>query len=129
MDAVLTGNGWNNIPDDVRAQADTLWFKSWLQFDPAATMRRVEQPVLIVHGDLDRETPVAHASRLESLGRGRNKAPTTHTQTRVIPTLNHLLVAAKTGQVDEYGSLESRSVSPEVTRTLAEWLGTTAIRR
>lgn len=129
MDAVLTGNSWNNIPDDVRAQADTLWFKSWLQFDPAATMRRVESPVLIVHGELDRETPVAHASRLESLARARNKAPATHTQVRVVPTLNHLLIPAKTGEVDEYGSLTVRTVSPDVVRTLAEWLGATAIRR
>lgn len=129
MDAVLSGKGWDNIPDDVRAQADTLWFKSWLQYDPAVTLKRVEQPLLIVHGTLDAETPPAHASRLETLSRERSKVPPTHTQLRLLAGINHLLMAAKTGTVDEYTLLESRTVSPEVGKTIADWLGTTAVRR
>lgn len=128
IEAVLTGKGWEGVPDDVRAQADTQWFKSWLQFDPAAVARRVGQPVLLLHGSLDAETPPSHAARLDAMLRER-KAPSTHTQIRVLPDLNHLLIPAKTGQVDEYMSLESRTVSREATATLVEWLGATATRR
>ncbi|MDA1306067.1 MAG: alpha/beta fold hydrolase, partial [Acidobacteria bacterium] len=48
MDAVMTGQGWDVVPPELRKQADTLWFKSWLSFDPAEAMRRTNQPVLIL---------------------------------------------------------------------------------
>lgn len=122
IDAVITGNGWEPLPAEVRAEADTLWFKSWLEFDPSATMRRVEQPVLIVHGALDAEVPVAHATRLETLARSRNKRPATHSQLRVMPLVNHLLIGAVTGQVDEYAALSPKTLAPAVPQTLIEWL-------
>lgn len=129
VNAVLSGKGWETVSDEVRRQADTPWFQSWLQHDPAQTMARVEQPVLILHGELDAEIPSAHATRLDSLARARKKAPSTHTQIRILPTLNHLLVPARTGQVDEYGAIESRALSPDLARALVDWLSTTAIRR
>ncbi len=122
MDAVLTGKGWENIPDDVRTQADTMWFRSWLLFDPSVTVRRVAQPILILHGALDAERPATHAARLDTMARAREKSPSTHTRVRVVPALNHLLVAAKTGEVDEYSSLDSRVVSAEISQALIEWL-------
>jgi pimeloyl-ACP methyl ester carboxylesterase len=129
IEAVLTGRGWEGVPDDVRSQADTQWFKSWLVFDPSAIARRVAQPVLIVHGELDAETPVAHAARLETIFKERKGAPAAHTQIRVLPAVNHLFLPAKTGQVDEYLSLDTRAISPDVGQLMAEWLRTSAIRR
>lgn len=122
MDAVTSGKGWDTLPDEVRADADTLWFKSWLEFDPSAIMRKIEQPVLVMQGGLDTEVPPAHATRLETMARARNKAPAGHTRLHVVAGLNHLLIPAKTGQVDEYALLDSKSVAPEISRTLVEWL-------
>jgi hypothetical protein len=36
--------------------------------------------------------------------------------------VNHLLVPAKTGEVDEYGTLTERQVSAEVTSAIVAWL-------
>ena len=40
IDAVITGKGWDDLPPELRHQADTPWFKSWLLFDPAAALKR-----------------------------------------------------------------------------------------
>ena len=70
--AVLTGRGWDSIPADLRKQADTPWFQSLLAFNPARVIRNVRQPLLFIHGDLDRQVPVAHAEVAgDRLGRER----------------------------------------------------------
>jgi pimeloyl-ACP methyl ester carboxylesterase len=121
-EAAVTGRGWEGVPAELRRQADTAWFRSWLAFDPAVALRRVEQPVLIVHGTLDQEVPVVHADRLEELSRTARKRPETHTKKVVVPGVNHLLVAAESGDIDEYVTLQARDVSPSVTSALLTWL-------
>ena len=122
-DAVITGKGWDDLPEDLRRQTDTPWFKSWLLFDPATALDKVSQPVLIVHGALDTELPPAHADRLEQFARARKKVPATSTKKVVVPGVNHILVAAKTGDVDEYESL-AKTLSPDVMSATIEWLKT-----
>jgi hypothetical protein len=39
-----------------------------------------------------------------------------------IPGINHLLVAATTGEVDEYAKLPDKHVSPAVGDALVTWL-------
>ena len=51
--AVTTGQGWENIPPQIRKQADVPWFQSFLTYDPAKPMEDVRQPMLIVQGELD----------------------------------------------------------------------------
>jgi pimeloyl-ACP methyl ester carboxylesterase len=122
IDAVLTGRGWETLPEDVRYQADTAWFKSWLAFDPAVAVNKLKQPILIVHGALDREIPAAHADRLETMGRARRGVSAERTRKVVVPGLNHLLVTSTTGEVDEYEALPERTVSPLVTAAIVDWL-------
>ena len=45
--AVIGGSGWEALPEDVRKQADTPWFRSLLLFDPATTMPKLKQPILV----------------------------------------------------------------------------------
>jgi len=83
-------------------------------------MKDVKQPILIIHGGLDTQVRPYHAERLAELARARkNSAPV---EVKVFPTLNHLLVPAKTGAVSEYASLETKSISPEIAKIIAEWL-------
>ena len=119
-DAVLTGKGWEGVPPELRKQADVPWFGSFLAFDPARPMRDVEQPILIVHGDLDREVPPEHAGMLETLARARRSDRVVDVVR--LPGVNHLLVPATTGETDEYGVLADRQVSPEVGKAIADWL-------
>jgi hypothetical protein len=39
-----------------------------------------------------------------------------------IPGINHLLVPATTGEVEEYGTLQEKQISPQVGTVLASWL-------
>jgi pimeloyl-ACP methyl ester carboxylesterase len=122
MDAVTTGIGWETVPPELRHQADTLWFKSWLLFDPAVAMRRTNQPIFIVQGSLDTQAPPDQADRLEAMANARKDKPATATRKVLVPGINHLLVPARTGEVEEYQSLPVKVVSAEVTNALIAWL-------
>jgi pimeloyl-ACP methyl ester carboxylesterase len=122
IDAVLTGKGWETIPEDLRHQADTPWFKSWLLFDPSAAISKLKQPILVVHGAVDREIPVAHADRLETAGQARKNVNAARTRKAVAAGVNHLLTPAETGEIDEYDLLPSKALSPLVTTPLVDWL-------
>ncbi len=122
VDATIRGTGWEGVPNDVRRQADTPLFKSWLLFDPAVAIAKVKQPVLILQGALDTQFPPAYADRLDELARARKNAPPTHTRKVIVPGVNHLLVPATTGDADEYPTLTNRTVSPEVTTVIVGWL-------
>lgn len=120
--AVVTGLGWDriNVNEAVRHQADTPYFQSFLTLDPAKLMKDVPQPLLIVQGERDPQVPPANAEKLESLAKTRKKpAPVKVVK---IPGVNHLMVPANTGEVDEYGRLTDRQVSPALTSELISWL-------
>ena len=85
-------------------------------------MKDVKQPILILQGALDAQVPPHHAERLAELGASAQEAPPVEVKT--LPALNHLFVPAKTGDVAEYASLEARAISPEVARSVDEWLKT-----
>jgi pimeloyl-ACP methyl ester carboxylesterase len=118
--AVLTGNGWETIPPAFRQRADSPWFQSFLLFDPAKVMPDIEQPLLVVHGSLDSEIDPANADRLDTLARARRRRPPV--EIARLAGVNHLLVAATTGEADEYARLSAAQVSPEVGQTIAQWL-------
>ncbi len=120
--AVMTGRGWEDIPADMRKQADTPWFQSLLMFDPARVIKDVRQPLLIVHGDLDAQVPVSHVDRLAELAKGgRSRAVAVVT----VRGVNHLLLPAVTGDVSEYASLQDRTPSADVTAAITGWLAKT----
>jgi fermentation-respiration switch protein FrsA (DUF1100 family) len=117
--AVLTGKGWDQVPPEMRRQADTPWFQSLLAFDPAKTVKAVDVPILIVHGDLDHEVPVAHAERLAGLARVGDSESVELVTVRGV---NHVLMRAFTGEVNEYRTLTDRNISPDVTAAVVAWL-------
>jgi pimeloyl-ACP methyl ester carboxylesterase len=121
--AVTSGRGWEALPPEVRKQADTPWFQSFLIFDPARVIGDIRQPVLFVHGELDAEVPVLHVDRLGELAQkqGRSRA----VAVVAVRGVNHLLTPAVTGDVTEYASLTNRSISGDVTRAIGEWLAKT----
>ena len=120
QDAVITDKGWESIPKELREQADSAWFRSFLLFDPAKVMPDIEQPILIIQGDLDQQVFPHHADQLAALARNRKKAPPV--EAVHLPGINHLLVPAKTGDVSEYSSLPDKTISPAVVKTIADWL-------
>ncbi len=120
QNAVLTGKGWEDVPAPLRKQADIPWFKSFLSFDPTQVMSRIKQPILIVQGLLDTQVHPSNADRLEQMARARkNAGPVSVVK---VEGVNHLLVPAVTGEVEEYASLRERTVSPSVISAIANWL-------
>ncbi len=118
--AALKGSGWDTVPEEFRRVADSHWFQSFLAYDPAKVMKDVRQPVLIVQGMLDTQVAPHHAERLAELARARKRKVAVDVTT--VPGVNHLLVPAKTGEVDEYNMLPEKKVSSVATAAIAAWM-------
>ena len=126
LDAAVSGKGWEALPPEIRARADSPLYRSLLVFDPAVVMPRIKQPILLVHGELDREVLPHHSQQLSDAANARKKAlPATLVP---MPGLNHLLVSAKTGEVAEYPTLPDKRISPDVARTIGDWLAAPGLR-
>jgi fermentation-respiration switch protein FrsA (DUF1100 family) len=126
-EAVITGRGWETLPPEARRAVDnTPEYQRLLAHDPARVVPRMPQPMLILAGELDRQVAPANADRLDTLARARRNRPV---QTVKLPGINHLLVPAATGEIEEYASLRDRHVSPAVVTTIAGWLRSTLTTR
>ncbi len=124
--AVISGRGWQDLPEAARKVADTPWFYSFLTFDPERAMRDTRQPVLILQGELDTQVKPYHADKLAEFARARK----TKAEVEVVkvPGVNHLLVAAKSGEVAEYPSLgPDAKVTPQAGAAIAAFM-TKALR-
>ncbi len=120
--ALITGVGLESIPADLRRRADTPWFRSFLAYDPAKVVKSLEQPILIVHGDLDREILPANADKLAAIAGARRGLAGAAVKLAKIPGVNHLLVPAQTGEIEEYATLADRGVAPNVVYAIDAWL-------
>jgi pimeloyl-ACP methyl ester carboxylesterase len=119
-EAVMTGKNLDKLPPEIRRQVDSAEFQSLLSNDPAKVVPDVRQPILILQGELDAEVEPSNADRLEALAKKRkHPAPVDVVK---LPGVNHLFVAAKTGEADEYPSLADKHVSPAAIRALTGWL-------
>jgi pimeloyl-ACP methyl ester carboxylesterase len=124
INAAVLGKGtWQGVPDAVRRQADVPWFHSYLSFDPARLMKDVRQPILILQGELDTQVAPHHADKLAELARARKR--NVAVDVVKVPGVNHLLVPANTGEVDEYATLTDKNVSTAVTSAIALWMAKT----
>lgn len=118
--AVLTGRDWSAIPPELRRQADTPYFQSFLAFDPAKVVDGIDAPVLVVHGELDREVPVSHAEKLAKFAQDGDSKSVELVTARGV---NHRLLPAFTGEIGEYESLPDRTVSKDVVAATLGFLG------
>jgi uncharacterized protein len=119
-DAVISGKGLELLAPDVRRAVDNAEYQSLLVADPAKIVAEVRQPLLIVQGELDTQVEPSNADRLEALARTRKNAKLV--EVVKLPGVNHLLVPAATGEVDEYPTLKDKHVSPAVTQAIVTWL-------
>ena len=96
------------------------WTRWFVGFDPLPLARRLRQPVLIMHGALDRQVSVGQADTLAAAIRGGGNRDVT---VRIFPRLNHLFLPTDgDGSPSEYPGLGQTSVPSEVLDTLATWL-------
>ena len=119
-DAVMNDRPWTDVPEGMRAQADTPWFRSFLEFEVADTLRRTRQPLLIVRGSLDEQVGPEHAAALEATAQTRREEATVELLT--LDDLDHRLVETVSGDQPTYGNLSAGSVSRSFTTALTNWL-------
>ena len=104
--------------DDMMA-ADP-WMRFFVTYDPAATMRRVKTPVLILTGSRDQQAvPEEVALQEAAFKAGGNKDVTA----RVVPDVNHLFVQDTDGFPGNYAKLPAPlMIRTDVVGMISDWL-------
>jgi len=95
------------------------WYRSFLAYDPTADWTRVSVPVLAVFGgkDVQVDSESNEAALLAALADAGND----DVETVVLPDANHLLQAAETGALSEYGRLEPEFIDGFLD-TVVDWM-------
>jgi uncharacterized protein len=112
------GAGKANIEGSVQ-MVNSPWFRYWITFDAAATLRQVNVPVLALNGSLDLQVdPKQNLPAIQmALREGGNKDVTVEE----LPGLNHLFQTAKTGSPTEYATIEE-TMSPVAMKKISDWI-------
>ncbi len=109
------------IPKRIEAMmAADPWMKYFITYDPAATMRRVKTPVLILTGSRDQQAvPEEVALQEAAFKEGGNKDVTA----RVISDVNHLFVQDTDGFPGNYSKLPAPvMMRDDVVNMIVDWL-------
>jgi fermentation-respiration switch protein FrsA (DUF1100 family) len=95
------------------------WFRSLLEYDPAAGLAKVRCPVLALNGAKDLQVPPQQ--NLAPIRQALASAGNTQDEVDELAGLNHLFQTAKTGAVSEYGEIEE-TMSPVAMEKVASWI-------
>lgn len=105
--------------DAQMATLATPWFRYFLAHDPRPVLTRLRVPVLALHGGKDLQVvPATQASAIRAaLRAGGNRG----SKVEVLPGLNHLFQACRTGLPGEYGEIEE-TFSPAALSRMVEFV-------
>jgi alpha-beta hydrolase superfamily lysophospholipase len=125
-DSLVAPSARDSVFRVTQAQADSMirredgnaWTRFWWSYDPRAALRRVRAPVLVLHGETDRQVPVAQAEEVAALLRDSGNPDVT---LRRFPGVNHLFLEDPSGHWDGYATLPSKRVPGAVRGALADW--------
>ena len=109
------------IPTKIDAMmAADPWMKFFLTHNPAATMRRVKTPVLILTGSRDQQ---AAPEQVALMAAAFKEAGNPDVTARVLPDLNHLLVQDVDGFPNNYAKLPPPvMMETGVVKMITDWL-------
>ena len=123
--AKLTAEMRDSQIAEIPKRIDTMmaadpWMKFFLTYDPAATMRRVKTPVLILTGSRDQQAVPEQVALMEAAFKeGGNKDVTA----RVVPDVNHLFVQDTDGFPGNYSKLPKPvMMRTDVVNMIVDWL-------
>ncbi|MBK9154647.1 MAG: alpha/beta fold hydrolase [Chloracidobacterium sp.] len=109
------------IPERIQGMMDAdPWMKYFIEYDPAATMRKVKTPVLILTGENDKQAVAEQVPLQEkAFKEGGNKDVTA----KILPGLNHLFVEDADGFAGNYSKLPPPvMIREDVLKIVADWL-------
>jgi len=100
-------------------QVTSPWFRYFLTYDPAAALRKVTCPVLVLNGSLDKQ--VLPSQNLPPIRKALAESGNQHVEIDELPGLNHLFQTAKTGSPSEYAQIEE-TISPVALEKMSTWI-------
>ena len=100
-------------------QLNTRWYRSFLSYDPAGALERLEVPVLALIGERDLQVLASeHLHRIEA---ALKRGPCPRHVVREMPKLNHLFQTAETGLPSEYAQIEE-TFAPAALQFISDWI-------
>ncbi len=95
------------------------WMDAFLRYDPATALKRVKCPVLALNGTLDLQ--VSAAENLPAIEAALKAGHNPPSKFVALKGLNHLFQPAKTGGLDEYGSIET-TFDEAAMKVVSDWV-------
>jgi uncharacterized protein len=95
------------------------WFRFFLTYDPARTLRKMQIPVLALNGSLDLQ--VNSSINLPAIEAALKAGGNENYTVKEFPGLNHLFQHATTGAISEYQQIEE-TFSPEALAFISDWI-------
>ena len=111
----------SGIPAKIDAMmAADPWMQFFLTYDPAAAMRRVKTPVLILTGSRDQQAVPEQVAKMEAAFKEGGNPDVT---ARVLPDLNHIFVHDTDGFPQNYAKLPPPVMMARgAVKMIADWL-------
>lgn len=122
MDIALLPELRKNLIETVK-MVDSPWLVSYLKYDPATDIRKINSPVMLIIGDNDKQ--VNATANIQAAGNNLPKAVKAKSLLKAYPTLNHLFQPSETGSPGEYAKIET-TISEEVLDDITSWITKTA---
>src|SRR5713226_3492733 len=95
------------------------WFRFFLSYDPRPTLMKVHVPVLALNGEKDTQVPARED--LEAIEQALKDGGNPDYKIVLLPKLNHLFQASKTGSPSEYAEIEE-TIAPVALETMGDWI-------
>jgi uncharacterized protein len=96
------------------------WFRTFMTFDPAEYLLRVQCPVLALNGSHDLQ--VLPAPNLAGIEKALRNAKNKKFVIKELPGYNHLFQKSETGSISEYGNTSIPAMDTEVLEIITNWI-------
>jgi fermentation-respiration switch protein FrsA (DUF1100 family) len=116
------GEQSGDTKEQVKKEVDEYlspWFRHFIQYDPKASLEKVQCPVLAVNGEKDLQ--VDPKINLEAIETALKKGGNTRYVVKELAGLNHLFQTAETGSPMEYNKIEE-TFSPVALEIVSGWI-------
>lgn len=98
---------------------NTNWFRFFLTYDPATSLKRVKIPVLVLNGELDLQ--VQPKQNLPAIEKSLKEAGNKDYLLVEFPKLNHFFQTCETGSITEYQTIEE-TIAPIALNAMSGWI-------
>ena len=95
------------------------WFRQYISYDPAVSLKKIRCPVLALSGEKDLQVPPR--LNLPAIRKALDESGKIHFEVDELASLNHLFQTARTGLPTEYASIEE-TMSPAALQKIGDWI-------